>query len=749
MSIGLPGSEALLDEALLAELERARRQGLGRSALEECAPDGWTAEQVGEALARLAGAGSAVVWNRRWYAIRFTDWRVGQLQQLDGGDALVRTGERGEAGYFIRRRDLKNGRDGDTVLIRPSKPRKGRPRNDLPRATLVKVLERGLRSVVGTLELGDSGRRGTRWLIPFDHKLSLDLIVPEERGEEPLEEQFVEVEVSSQSRPGAGPWRGRIREVLGDPRTPGVDVQVVLRHFQIPEEFPAAVTVAADELPEDPEPDDWRNRSDFRDEITVTIDGQTARDFDDAISVRKRKNGGYLLAVHIADVSHYVDEGSALDLEAYRRGTSVYFPERAVPMLPERLSNGLCSLRPEVPRLTLSALLEISAGGEVVRRRFANSVIRSRRRLTYSEVRRLLEEPAPGDAAEYGEVLPMLETAHELMRVLNRNRIERGSIDFDLPQGNVILDTDGVTVGVRPADRTAAHRMIEEFMIAANEAVSAELVGHELPALHRVHDPPARDDLFELRQILKGLAIDLSGDLDNLHPSALQEVLQQVAGRPEEPFVSTLVLRSLRQALYAPESRGHYALAARYYAHFTSPIRRYPDLLVHRQLKALLAGRDAADDPTLLGARVAAIGERCSFTERRAERAERIILQWKLVRLLADRLGEAFVGRVTGIQPFGIFVQLVDFYVDGLVPIRTLGDDFYVFDEAQHTLTGKEHGRVFRLGDEVRVILSEVDERRRSLNLRIEGIEEPPLRPRRRPRYPSERSRSRRPRSRR
>lgn len=739
MSIGLPGSEVLLDEALLGALEGSGRAGLDRTALEGEAPPGWSRAQVSEALARLAGDGAAVEWNRRWYAIRFTDWRVGQLQQLEGGDALVRTGERGEAGYFVRRRDLKNARDGDTVLIRPTKPRKGRRQLDLPRATLVSVLDRGLRSVVGTLELGE----GDRWLIPFDPKLSLDLVVEEARGEEPLEDQFVDVEVLGQSRGGAGPWRGRVREILGDPRVPGVDVRVVLRHFEIPEQFPAPVMAAAAELPEDPTPDDWRDRSDFRDEITVTIDGASARDFDDAISVRKRRRGGFLLAVHIADVSHYVEEGSALDLEAYRRGTSVYFPERAVPMLPERLSNGLCSLRPEVPRLTVSALLEISASGEIVGRRFANSVIRSRRRLTYSRVRRLLEEPAVGDASEYSEVLPMLQDAHELMGILNRRRIERGSIDFDLPQGNVILDTDGVTVGVRPADRTAAHRMIEEFMIAANEAVSAELTGHEMPALHRVHDAPARDDLFELRQILKGLGIELSGDLDNLHPGALQGVVRQVAGRPEEPFVSTLVLRSLSQALYAPESRGHYALSARYYTHFTSPIRRYPDLLVHRQLKALLAGRGPDDDPTLLAARVAAIGERSSFTERRAERAERIILQWKLVRLLADRAGEVFEGRVTGIQPFGIFVQLVDYYVDGLVPIRTLGDDYYAFDEAQHTLTGRERGRVFRLGDQVRVVLDEVDERRRSLNLKIEGIEEPPARPRRRRGRPGERSRPR------
>lgn len=733
MSIRLPGAEAVLEEALYELLVGGRRRGLDRQMLEAGAPDGWSRDEITAALQRLSAGGGVVEWNRRWFALRFTDWRVGRLQQLDGGDGLIRTGERGEAGYFVRRRDLKNASDGDSVLIRPSKPSKHARRSrqsDLPRATVVKVLDRGLRTVVGTLEIGDNGER---WLVPFDPKLSLDLTVTEIGEEEPTENQFVVVEVTGRPRSGNGPWRGRIKEILGDPSSPGVDVLVLLRHLEIPETFPAKVLELAADYPEDPTPDDWQGRRDFRDEITVTIDGATARDFDDAISVRRRKGGGYLLAVHIADVSHYVHEGDALDLEAYRRGTSVYFPERAVPMLPETLSNGLCSLRPDVPRLTLSALLEFSDRGKMTGRRFSTSVIRSRRRLTYSEVQRLLEEPRAGDGDEYGEVLPMLETAHELMQLLNKARVERGSIDFDLPQGNVILDTDGVTVGVKPADRTAAHRMVEEFMIAANEAVAAELVSYELPALHRVHDRPTRDDLYELKTILRGLGIELSGDLTDLHPSALQAILNRVAGTPEEPFVSTLVLRSLRQALYAPEARGHYALAATHYAHFTSPIRRYPDLLVHRQLKKRIEGVDReAED--LIEVRVGAIGEHSSFTERRAERAERIILQWKLVRLLADRVGEVFEGRITGIQPFGIFVQLTDYYVDGLVPIRTLGDDFYVFDEGQHRLTGRTHGRVFRLGDRVEVVLAEVDERRRGLSLRIEGIEAPSRRPPARPR---------------
>ncbi|MGB5889239.1 MAG: VacB/RNase II family 3'-5' exoribonuclease, partial [Thermoanaerobaculia bacterium] len=447
------------------------------------------------------------------------------------------------------------------------------------------------------------------------------------------------------------------------------------------------------------------------------------------------EDGSFLLGVHIADVSHYVDPGSALDLEAYRRGTSVYFPDRAVPMLPEALSNGLCSLRPEVPRLTLSAFLRISPEGEVVERRFAQTVIRSARRLTYSEVRRLLEEPKTSDAKEYGEVLPLLETARELMKILYRQRLARGSIDFDLPEGNVILDSEGFTVGVRPGERSVAHRIIEECMIAANEAVAYELESHELPALYRIHDPPSRAKMEELKEILQPLGIALKGDLEDLHPSAFQKILRRVEGKEEEPFVSSLVLRAMNRALYDPECRGHYALGSSHYTHFTSPIRRYPDLLVHRGLKGLLDGRAGREaEASRLAERLPGIAEHTSTTERRAERSERDLLQWKLVRFLAGRIGEEFSGRVTGVQPFGLFVQLADYYVDGLVPIRTLADDFYVFDPEAHRLVGQEKERVFRLADEVRVQLAGVNPRQRGLELKVVGMPEPRAPRRRRPR---------------
>jgi ribonuclease R len=515
-------------------------------------------------------------------------------------------------------------------------------------------------------------------------------------------------------------------EHLGPVDAPGVDVLVVLRHHKIPDELPPEVEEAAAALPEDPRPEDWEGRTDLRDVPTVTIDGATARDFDDAITCERLGHDRWRLGVHIADVAHYVTEGSALDREAYRRGTSVYYPDRAVPMLPERLSNGLCSLRPEVPRLAMSAFLDVGGDGQVQRSHFTQSVIQSDRRMTYDEVRRLLEEPAAGDRAEYGPILDLLAECRELMTVRNDERRRRGSIDFDLPEGDVVLDTDGQTVGVTRAQRHVAHRIVEEFMIAANEAVAATLDEVASPALYRVHDAPSSEDLEGLAQVLGSLGIRLPADLDRLHPRHLQQVLEEVAGKPQEDFVTTLVLRTMQRAVYSPECRGHYALASRYYTHFTSPIRRYPDLVVHRRMKAFIAHRDEVEEgPLSLVRRLPGIAAHASTTERRAEQSERDLLQWKKVRFLAGRVGETFSGRVTGVQPFGLFVVLDEYHVDGLVPIRSMSDDYYVFEPDAHRWVGSNHGRVFRLADPVEVRLAGVSLAHRGLDLEIADLAEP------------------------
>jgi ribonuclease R len=714
----LAGGEGIAPRRALEALEARGPRG---AALEDLGAQlGLASAEVEEALHGLERSGLAAEWARRWYAVRHTAWVAATLELLADGGALARVVGRREPDLAVEQRHTKDARDGDLVLLKRLKGRLAVGAGPaLPRAAVVKVLAERRRRVVGTLEERD--RR--RWLVPYDAKAAIDLEVA--GGEDlPLGEWVAIALPSTKGKRGQAP--AQVVERLGTLAQPGTDTRVVLRHYEIPEEFPHEVIHAAAAMPADPIATDWSGRLDLRDEIVVTIDGATARDFDDALSIAPRSGGGWRLGVHIADVGHYVEEGGALDREAYRRGTSVYYPERAVPMLPEGLSNGLCSLRPGVPRLTLSAHLEIDATGAVIGRAFAESVIRSARRLTYDEVRRVLEEPRAEDERSYGAVADRLRELRSLMEVLLRRRTERGSIDFDLPEGDVMLDTDGNTVGVKPSERTVAHRIVEECMIAANEAVAFALDAAQCPALHRVHDPPSPVRLEELREVLRSLGHDLPGELTEMPPATLQDAVRQVAGRPEEAFVSALVLRTVQRALYSPESRGHYALAAPHYTHFTSPIRRYPDLVVHRRLRALLRGTASEEAArSLLVERLPVIGEHCSETERRAEQSERDLLQWKKVRFLADRVGESFAGRITGVQPFGLFVQLDGWFVDGLVPIRTLADDFYLHEPESHRLVGQESGRVFQLAQAVTVDLTGIDERRRGLQLRVSGMPEP------------------------
>jgi ribonuclease R len=719
MSISFPGVEGILRQDVLDRLDEAGRDGMEEGHLRRKV-DAEPAE-LERALERLQAEGKAVEMDGRWFVPKHTGWGVGVVERLEDGDALIRPGRREEPAFFVRKRNLKKAVDGDRVVVRrlgKARPWDGRPAE----GAVVKILGQRYQTLVGTLE---TDGRGYRWLTPYDPKAaSLELQV--EGAEDVPDGHYVVVAVDRVGRAN----QGRVIEVLGDPEVPGVDVLVVLRHYEIPEEFPEEVLTAAAAFPPDPRPEDWAGREDLRDRVVVTIDGESARDFDDAVSIERLPQGAYRLGVHIADVAHYVKEGEALDLEAYRRGTSVYYPERAIPMLPEGLSNGLCSLRPNVPRLTMSVFMDIDRHGRILGRRFAETVIQSTRRLTYNEVRRILEEPREGDVAEYGRVLTALLEMGKLMKALNNARMTRGSLDFDLPEGDVVLDTDGVMVGILPEQRNVAHRLVEEFMVAANEAVAWELVSHGVPALFRVHASPNPERLEELQDLLSTFGLTLRGELEDLQPSALQDILKKVHGKPEEHLVSSVLLRTMQRAVYEPECLGHYALASEFYCHFTSPIRRYPDLVVHRQLKAHLHGQapEVAERTHLIG-RLPVMGEHTSQTEQRAEKSERDLLQWKKVRFLADRAGETFPGRITGVQPFGLFVQIDNYYVDGLVPIRTMVGDYYRHEPEGHRLVGERNGRIFRLADRVEVVLVGASPRVRGLDFKLADMPEPEARP--------------------
>jgi len=618
-----------------------------------------------ERLDALERRGELVrVRGEKYSPIEFSNMTAGRLTVRAEGFGFVLV--QGGPDLFVPRNGMHGAMDGDTVLAREERTASRGRDPDRISGVVVKILDRARERVVGRFSTED----GRKIVTPYDPKL--DAIVRIEDGKT------------------KGAKEGEIVE-------------------------------ASEKFPEDVPAEELLGRRDFRDRRIVTIDGETAKDFDDAVEVERTPHG-FRLGVHIADVSNYVTEGTILDDEAKSRGTSVYFPGRVLPMLPERLSNGLCSLNPRVDRLVLSAILDFDKKGRVLGAEFVKGVIKSAHRMTYTEVARLLEtKPSPEDERRYGPFLDDFRTMGELAAVLRARREARGAIDFDLPDADIVLDDAGLVVGIVPESRNVAHKLIEEFMLAANEAVAKKLLFDKQPAIYRVHDRPDPDKLADVRDVLEDFGYELKGNLAEVPPAAFQKLLKQVEGKPEERLLTDILLRAQRKAIYSEECRGHYALAAPYYCHFTSPIRRYPDLIVHRQLSRLLAfGRPIApSEAEQMTARIAEIAKHSSDRERRAEQAERESLLWKKIVFMKDKVGGEFDAFVTGVASFGLFVTLADFFVEGLVPVSALGNDFFVYEEKQHRLRGRSTDVTYRLGDPLRVHLKEIDEIRRRLNFAL------------------------------
>ena len=683
------------------------------------------AEGLRERLDALERRGEvAQVRGEKYSAIEFSSMVAGRLTVRPEGFGFVLAKGEGED-LFIPRGGMHGAMDGDTVIAREERSREtGRRGKDSGRTsgTVVKVLERAREHVVGRFETRD----GTKVVFPYDPKIDAVIRIAEGKTHRAREGEIVEARLTSfpDARRVA---RGEVAERLGFLGEPGVDIEIVLRSHRLPPRFPEPVVAEAEGFPEEVRSADLAGRRDFREHRIVTIDGETAKDFDDAVEV-ERTPTGFRVGVHIADVSHYVAEDTLLDDEARSRGTSVYFPGRVLPMLPERLSNGLCSLNPRVDRLVLSAILELDSAGRVTGADFTKGVIRSAHRMTYTEVARLLETAPTGeDERRYGPFLETFRTMGEVAALLRKRREARGSIDFDLPDADIVLDDAGLVVGIVPESRNVAHRLIEEFMLAANESVAKKLLFAKQPAIYRVHDRPDPDRLVDLRDVLQSFGYELKGDLEEVPPSAFQRLLIEIEGKPEERLLHDLLLRAQRKAVYSEECRGHYALAAAYYCHFTSPIRRYPDLIVHRQLSRLLAeGRPvAAKDFEEVNGRLREVATFSSERERRAEQAERESLLWKKIVFMKDKLQREFDAYVTGVASFGVFVTLKDYFVEGLVPMSALGNDFFVYEEKQHRLRGRSSGKTYRLGDTLRVKLVAIDEVRRRLDFRLAGERAP------------------------
>ena len=693
---------------VLDELRAARGNGLTLAQLERkllASSDRETVHRELRVLVEEAEArGELVRAKGRLVAVEFTDYYVGELRLTSRGFGIVRLGERDIPDIVVPPENLSSALDGDQVLVYRGMHRRKGELVPEKHGEVVRVLHRRRPTLVGRF-VPDPVQP---WVDPYARRLNMRVILDPIPDELPRPGEFVEVAVGE--IPEQGPVQGRLLRRLGAPGESGVDEEVVLAELAIPVEFAPAALRGADALPANVLPEDLAGRADLRGQPAVTIDGETAKDFDDAVVALRAPHGAIEVFVHIADVSYYVRPGSALDGAARERGTSVYLPGRCVPMLPEKLSNHLCSLLPEQDRLAFSVRFLVAPNGAVEGYRAERTVFRSRRRCTYTEVFAWFEDKLfPADLAP--EVRASLELLDEAARRIGERRRRRGAIDFDLPEPEILLDPEGFMTGVQAAPRNRAHRLIEELMIAANECVARMLVWGRQPGLFRVHERPSAGKLAELQAVLAEFGIQLKGNLEELPPRELQRALAEIADKPGERFLQTLVLRSLARAAYHPQCKGHYALATDFYLHFTSPIRRYPDLIVHRFLGRLFAGQVLqGPERALAEADLEELAQSCSFTERRAEEAEREVVKWKQTEYMRAHIGEEFTGHVTGVVAFGLFVQLEEVYVEGLVHVADLTDDFYRYDDTGHRLVGQRRGRVLRLGDPLRVLVKGIDE---------------------------------------
>ncbi len=676
-------------------------------------------EDVEAVLAELEARGEVVRGSSgRVTAVEFTDCYRGTLRQTASGFGVLRVVEAELPDIVIPPESLATALDGDEVLVyRGHKRVKGRL---VPEkyGQVVRVLKRRRATMVGRFV----ANRVQPVVLPFNRRVKARVLLAPWDGPSPRQGELVEVAVSAFG--DGGLLEGRLLRRLGLAEEPGVAEEVVLAESGIPVEMPPRALAEAAALPAEVLPHEIEGRRDFRAQPAVTIDPETARDHDDAVAAFEHRGGVIEVFVHIADVAHYVRPDSAVDAAARERGTSVYLPGRCVPMLPEALSSQLCSLREGVDRLTFSVRFFVTAKGGVEGYRAERGVIRVRRRCAYPEVRAWLEDGAwPDDLEE--DVRRSLALAAEAAERLGRRRAARGSIDFDLPEPEILLDSAGFMIGMRASEHNLAHRLIEELMVAANECVARMLQLGRQPALFRIHERPSPAKLVELAAILAEFGIELKGDFEDLPPHSLQRVLAQVEGRPEERLVHALTLRALARAAYHPECRGHYALATEYYLHFTSPIRRYPDLVVHRMLAELLTGRVLQGGARkLVESELEELAPHCSFTERRAADAEREVVRWKQAEYMQGRVGEELTGHVTGVVAFGLFVTLDELFVEGLVHVSALADDLYRYDEKGHRLVGSRLGRVLRLGDALRVRVKGVDEE--TMEVKLDAIL-PPL----------------------
>lgn len=638
---------------------------------------------------------------------------VGKFMATQRGFGFVRV-EGEEEDIFISGHSTKGALDGDTVQIALDNHSRGKRKE----GEVLAILERGVDIVVGTY----SKSKSFGFVVADNHKFTKDIYIAKADTKGAVTGHKVVVEITDYGSENRNP-EGKIIEILGHINDPGVDILSVIKAYGLPEEYPDAVMNQVEMIEEEVAEEEKAGRSDYRELQTVTIDGEDAKDLDDAITLYKEGNI-YHLGVHIADVTHYVTENSPLDKEALKRGTSVYLVDRVIPMLPHKLSNGICSLNQGVDRLALSCMMDINEKGEIVGHSIEETVINVNRRMSYNSVHKIVEEQEEAERKKYEELLPMFELMYELAGILRKRRFKRGSVDFDFPESKITLDKNGKPLDVQIYERNNAHRIIEEFMLAANQTVAEEYFWQELPFVYRTHEVPDPEKIMQLNAFVQNFGYNLkTGAEDEIHPKEIQKLIHKVEGTPEEALISRLALRSMKQAKYTTGCEGHFGLAMKYYTHFTSPIRRYPDLQIHRIIKENIHGKLNEKRVEHYHSILPEVTGEASRLERRADDAEREVEKMKKAEYMEQFVGETFEGVISGVTSWGMYVELPN-TIEGMVRVADIPGDYYYFEEEKYQMVGEHTHKTYKLGQKLRVTLDAVDKILRTIDFVIAEEEE-------------------------
>ena len=617
-----------------------------------------------------------------------------------------------EEDVFISEEDAGGALQGDEVEIVLTKSGKNQKEGKRQEGKVVKILKRGTSQLVGYYQKNKS----FGFVVPDNQRFLQDIFVPAEKSKGAVTGHKVVVRLTSYGGNGKKP-EGEVVEILGHINDPGTDILSIAMSYELPMDFSEKLLNQAGRVAKPVSGSDRAGRKDLRNIPMVTIDGEDAKDLDDAVSLEKR-DGYYFLGVHIADVTNYVQENSALDREAKKRGTSVYLADRVIPMLPHILSNGICSLNAGEDRLALSCLMKIDETGTIVDLEIAETVINVNRRMTYTAVKKILEDHDEETCREYQEFVPMFQEMGELSRILRNRRHKRGAVDFDFPETKVILDEQGHPIELKAYDRNTATKMIEDFMLAANETVAEDFFWREIPFVYRIHEAPDEEKIKKLAVFINNFGYSMHIGGKEIHPKEIQKLIEKVEGTPEEPMIARLALRSMKQAKYTPQNEGHFGLATAYYTHFTSPIRRYPDLQIHRIIKDTLRGRMTEEKIRHYDSILEEVTKHASETERRAEEAERETVKLKKVQYMKERVGKEYEGIISGITKWGMYVELPN-TIEGLVHVVNMRDDHYEYIEDRYEMVGRSTGKTYRLGEKVRICVEGTDELTRTIDFEL------------------------------